>query len=275
MKKIIFVFLMATIFYHCGMFNHREKEAVPLVKENEINIAYVKVKSEGDFSSIYRVSERELPVWCSTGKEYQKYIKGLSKYLSSENAVSTPMYVACYAGKKPRVVAETADVNINKTESNNIVFSYNPTEEFYIAGARVSTSCVQNMPVYYFTLYSEFCSGTDVKCCMNSDGSSFTIYAMFDSAFDANAMQNIKNFFDYIKNPVFSRDAQDNSYNLFLSYIQDKCSYNRWHYGVVSMGVLDPKSFLNKESWGAAFNSLKSCSLDIQKTVTLVVGQKP
>jgi len=257
------------------MFDHSDIGPVSSIKQNGVNVVYVEAKSDGAFSSVYRISEYDQPVWCSTGKEYQKYVQGLSKYLSSGNPVLAPTYVACYAGKKPRVVVETSDVNINKTGSNDIVFSYHPTEEFYIVGARVSTSCVQNMPVYYFALYSEFCSGTDVRCCMNSDGTSFTIYAMFDNAFDANAVQNIKNFFDYIKHPLFSRSAQDNSYNLFMSYIQDSCSYNRWYYGAVSMGVLDPKSFLNKENWDTAFSSLKSCSLDIQKTVTLVVGQKP
>lgn len=274
MKKIILIFLVAFGFCGCGVFGHGTKGYVYPINEDGVNVVNVKLKSKGEFSYVYKISEFYQPLWCSTGEEYKRYINELSVMLLPQRPHSTPMYVACYSGNRP-VVGDTHPSNNTIKIGDGLTFSYHPTEEFYVAGAVVTTSCVQSMPVYYFSLYSEFCLGTDVKCCMNGDGKRFTLYTLFKGPFDNSAKQNVKSFFDYIKRSTLPKSAQDSSYNIFTSYIQDECSFNRWNHGAVYMGVSEPQNLLDKKYWDQKFGSLGSCSVEIKKTAVLVAGQTP
>ncbi len=267
MKKLT-AFLLLTTIFGCT----RVKDISYPKDKDGLSVSYVKVKSKGTFFDVHRIADDDAPVWCSLNKDSATYVTVLSRYLSPEKE-QKQMYVACYSGKKPVLdEAPVPDGSALKVK-DNMFFRYSPVDQFYVVGARLSTTCKQAMMVYYFTLYSELCSAEDIECCMNGSGEDVNVYALVRTGMNDAAKTKIKDFFHYLENPQMARSTLGNSYELFKSHIQDKCSWNRWFHGAVSMGLEKPQDLLKEKEWALKFDSLRSCKMSIKKKAVIFAGQ--
>lgn len=272
MKRSL-VILTTLSFFGCGLFSHRVKDVVYPKEQNGLKVSYVKIKSRGDFSDLYKISRNDLPIWCSMGELKKKHISVLGEYLNAGKKGSQT-YVACYSGQKP-VVEETAEQpdSFLKLEKGRF-FMYDPLQEFYVLGVTLDTSCPQAMLVYYFTMYSELCSSEEMECCMNGSDGVFNVYALIRAASSEDAASRISGFLHYLEHPQLARSTQVNSLDLFNTNIQDKCSFNRLFHGAVNMGIEKPELLLEKEGWDHEFDSLKSCRIRIKDKALIFAGQE-
>nr|HOW16966.1 hypothetical protein [bacterium] len=243
----------------------------PKKDKNGYSVSYVKTKSSGNFTNLFRVSADDVPVWCDLSGRSSRYLEAANLVLQSKDL--KPVYVACYSGKTPEIY-DNHNVDRALKIGKKTLYLYDPLDELLFVAVSIKSNCIQDMPVYYFSLYYELCTGNGVECCMNGNGKSFNIYAVIKDDPSLDIKTRLKSFFEYISKPSLSNMAQDASYDIFTSYIEDVCSFNRWYHGAVHMGITDPETFLDKDVWTEHFNSLKTCEIKIQNSLLLFVGPK-
>lgn len=272
MNRILYCLLILFCLSSCSRSEYNMSDIVhPKKDKNGHSVSYVKVKRSGPFTNLFRISADDIPVWCDLSERSLKYLRAANIVLQPKDL--KPVYVACYSGKTPDIY-DNHNVDSALKIGKKVLYLYDPLDELLFVAVNIKSNCIQDMPVYYFSLYYDLCTGNGVECCMNGNGKSFNIYAVIKDDPSLDLRTRLKSFFEYIAKPSLSNMAQDASYDIFTSYIEDVCSFNRWYNGAVHMGITDPETFLDKNVWTEHFDSLRTCEIKIQNSLLMFVGPK-
>jgi hypothetical protein len=267
---VLLLLLFSTCIFYTG---DRSRAVHPVAVEDNSEIVYVKTKGKNDAVNIYQIGYGAIPVWCDVDQKYQP--------LLTEHDMAQKMYAVCYSGSKPAASElnfnsnSATNIKTSKTKSNFFIEEqFNPFAKVYAFSVFIAPNNYKEFLVFYFNLYKNFCQKNGVSCCMTGDGEDF----VFD--FILEEPENVKQFYNeldsvvsFITNNHKVYKGTESLYNMFSSLIYDKCSFNRWYYDAVAVGLLSPESFMNVETWKGFEN--KSSFMHIKRVgVKLVDYQK-
>jgi hypothetical protein len=227
-----------------------------------VRSVYVQNNDVGKSHYIYKADEHEVPVWCSLKDAYDDVLKSFNNSFMVSQTRSVPTFFVCYSGDEPGVnTQEIEDPNgstykkdLQKTPFIQEEFS--PYLRLYLIGIVLSGGGKDLLPEF-FDLYREFCTDEKIECCMINNGENIVFNIVIEETGDLSKIGNmIRDVKDHLATGTLSEQGMRASFNIFQSTLLDKCSYERWYYNSIYMGIAGPEYFLEYDNWRDYFKQV-------------------
>lgn len=279
-KNCLSIFVLSLLLVSC---EYRKKDAIRGYHPTEhkgVRSLFVQNNNIGDSYSVYRSDELSVPMWCSVKEKYSSMLMSFNASFINLKRHSTPTNFICYSGKRPSLGDEEIENPLFAENINNIKQTpfieevYSPYSSFYLLGLVLSTKVDELFPVY-FNFYREFCTDQSISCCMINNGENLVFDIILESK---NGIKSLVTLMEGIRHFIsikgISEDEIKSGFNLFNSTFIDKCSYERWYYDSLYMGIVRPETFLTYESWLSYYKKAGSSELKINGVGIKVVDSK-
>ena len=186
----------------------------------------------------------------------------------------------CYSGNRPLINTQEIE------SSNGVVYKnrfqqapfveeeFNPYSKFYLIGIVLSGSGRDLLPKY-FDLYKEFCLEDNTECCMVNNGKDIVFDVIIEEHDNTSVIERtIKNIKTFVDNKAISEEDIRVGYNIFRSTLMDRCSYERWYYDSIYMGIHRPESLLNYDNWLSYFKNENGQDIRIKGIGIKIIDSK-
>lgn len=281
LKKIcLSIFTLSLLIVSC---EYRKKDAIRghhPVEHKGIRSVFVQNNSIGDSYSIYRSDELSVPMWCSVKENDYPMLMTFNANFINLKKTSTPTHFICYSGNKPSLGDKDIENPIFVEKIGSIKQTpfieevYTPYSSFYLLGLVLSAKVDELFPVY-FNLYRQFCTDQSISCCMVNNGDHIVFDIILKSTDGINSlvalMDGIRHF---ISIKGISEEEIKSGFNIFNSTLVDKCSYERWYYDSLYMGIVRPETFLTYKSWLSYYKNTGSSELKVNGVGIKVIDSK-
>ena len=217
--------------------------------ENKNELVYVKANGMKGAYNIYRVGPGSIPMWCDIDDRY--------KDLISDEQQGTEKLVVCYSDHRPGVSAFLPTVKRSSMPKDNatkgpyfIEEQLNPFGRAYMFTLFITPSRYDDFFVFYFNLYRKFCQKQGVGCCMTGNAMDFKFSFVIEEPDDVRQLyRELEAVSSYINSEDNEYQDTDVLYSSFSSTIYDTCQFNRWYYDALSVGVVAPEKYMDKDLW--------------------------
>ena len=241
--KIIPLLLSLLLFSSCIIYTRDRSRAVHPTIDDTMEIVYVHTKGMKNAVNVYPVGEGAVPIWCDVEQKYRPVVQ--------------KMFAVCYSGKKPPVseLSFSHGLFLEPPAKGvkgpfSIEEQLNPFGKAYSFSVSIAPSNYDEFLVFYFDLYRSFCQRDGISCCMTGDGKDFVFDLVIEDPDGVKQLyREIDSVVSYIKNGHHGYQGTELLYDLFSSFIYDKCSFNKWYYDAISAGIVMPESFMNIKKW--------------------------
>lgn len=239
--KITFLLMLVLVFFtgSCFYIKQDNKTGLPVVLSNSNLLIYSKCKTYDSAFNIYSSGSGSIPLWCNL-KEHHKFL------IKNKNAGSN-INVICYSGRKPR----KEELKLHTVQEPDILKEGNisPFENIYVSFLYFKSIEPKQLFVLYLDIYNRFCNKQDVSCCLSKDDDGIKFSLVVEGIDD---VDNFKPLLKKIVSYIESRDRKTDVLvlkQLFDSFIYDDCSFNRWYYDSIGLGMTTPQELLDAEYW--------------------------
>lgn len=250
LKKLILISLLSTTFSSCVFFIKDDSRAVHPIVNDTSALVYVKVEGVAKAVNTFRIGNGTVPIWCDVDEKYANFLV--------DRASPKKTIAICYSDKTPPLQDEQvlpkggilAQYNEQGQGFFSIEESLNPFSRAYAFSVSIGPSNYDDFFIFYFDLYRKFCKRTGVSCCMTGDGKDFKFKFILEEP------ENVKQLYMELDSVVTYANTSHREYKntlplygIFSSNIYDKCSFNRWYYDALAVGLVSPESFIEVEKW--------------------------
>ena len=264
----------------CEIRNEDRKRGLHPEEHKGVRSVYVKDNEYGQGYSIYKSDKHEVPAWCNIKKSYANAVKSFNENFTKDEDRNMPTFFVCYSGNKPALSSEEIEA------SNGVVYKnrfqqtpflqeeFSPYSKLYLIGIVLSGGGRDLVPKY-FDLYKEFCLDDNVGCCMVNSGNDIVFNIVIEGHDDVLVIEKVvKEIKSFVENKAISEDDVRVGYNLFRSMILDKCSFERWYYDSLYMGIVKPESFLDYNNWLSYFKNENGQDIKIKGVGIKIIDSK-
>jgi hypothetical protein len=220
-----------------------------------VRSVYAQNHDVGKSYSIYKADEHEIPVWCSVKDTYGEILKSFNNGFITSEARAVPTFFVCYSGDRPDVSVqeiEASNGSVYNGQSYKTPFlqeEFSPYFKLYLIGIVLSGRGPDLIPEF-FSLYREFCTDERIGCCMVNNGENIVFNIVLEDADDLSKIsKTVEDVKTFLENRKVSRQDVMAGFNIFQSTLIDRCSYERWYYNSIYMGVVAPERFLDNANW--------------------------
>ncbi len=251
------------------------------VEHKGVRSIFVQNNKVGDAFSVYRSDNLSVPMWCSVKKEHNPFMMNFNANFINSKILLTPTNFVCYSGEEPSVddkelgVSSIVEVNHGIKPVPFIEEAYSPYSKFYLLGVVLSAKVDELFPVY-FHLYREICTDqSKISCCMVNNGENIVFDIMLENTDGVNALVSLM---DRLRRFINVKGLSENDvkagFNIFSSMFMDKCSYERWYYDSLYVGVVRPETFLQYKNWLSYYKNSGMSELKIKGIGIKIIDSK-
>ncbi len=242
--KLLPYLLMPLLFSSCIFYTKDASRAVHPETEDVFDVVYVRTSGVKGSRNVYPIGAGSVPLWCDVKHK--------------DHSVPR-MLAVCYAGKRPKVselmidqgapTFPTADKK-NASDVLSVQEYLNPFGKEYSFSISILPSDYAEFFIFYFDIYRNFCQRDGIGCCMKGNGQEYVLDLVVEEPEDLQQLyRELNAVVSYIKSGRKGyRDTQV-LYGLFSAFINDKCSFNKWYYDAVGVGLISPESFMDIKKW--------------------------
>ncbi|MBN1114301.1 MAG: hypothetical protein JXA66_03080 [Oligoflexia bacterium] len=219
-----------------------------------VRVAY---NMPGDAKTFHVIDQGSIPIWCNMGVELKEHLKEFKDlFMRSEPYFTGRTVIACYAGAVTGMpdFADTVDGQGTATDKKTADRVFIHTGK---AGSLNGTfaGLVLDLPpeilfTGYFRLYREYCMEARASCCLSRSGSRMVFIVYLNGITAAEEIEEgLGRIISTLNDGNAAIESAIADYNIFNSFLVDDCTFNRWYYDALMLGIKSPERFLHSPAW--------------------------